>query len=186
MIVIGLILEDLGTVDFFFFFFPFPQKGEIILSSNVKFSAGSDGSLYVVSPGGEETGEYVCTATNAAGYATRKVQLTVYGMCELKSNTMASSFSLHCILLQVVKPTQGRCELGYPQCKQDLNWSLISALGFVLDHWICIVGNFTNGWYWKAYPSAVTILLKPPDTCSPWVHGLRSWADHNFIFCGSE
>ncbi|XP_009996158.1 PREDICTED: hemicentin-1 [Chaetura pelagica] len=54
------------------------KKGEVILPSNVKFSAGSDGSLYVVSPGGEETGEYVCTATNAAGYATRKVQLTVY------------------------------------------------------------------------------------------------------------
>ncbi|XP_008936946.1 PREDICTED: hemicentin-1-like, partial [Merops nubicus] len=54
------------------------KKGEVILPSSEKFSAGSDGSLYVVSPGGEETGEYVCTATNAAGYATRKVQLTVY------------------------------------------------------------------------------------------------------------
>uniref|UniRef100_A0A8C5X6K5 Hemicentin-1 n=1 Tax=Malurus cyaneus samueli TaxID=2593467 RepID=A0A8C5X6K5_9PASS len=54
------------------------KKGEVILPSNVRFSAGSDGSLSVVSPGGEETGEYVCTATNAAGYATRKVQLTVY------------------------------------------------------------------------------------------------------------
>uniref|UniRef100_A0A8C8RV15 Hemicentin-1 n=1 Tax=Pelusios castaneus TaxID=367368 RepID=A0A8C8RV15_9SAUR len=54
------------------------KKGELIPPSNKKFSAGSDGSLYVVSPGGEETGEYTCTATNAAGYATRKVQLTVY------------------------------------------------------------------------------------------------------------
>ncbi|NXU50379.1 HMCN1 protein, partial [Turnix velox] len=54
------------------------SKKEVILSSDEKFSAGSDGSLQVVSPGGEETGEYVCTATNAAGYATRKVQLTVY------------------------------------------------------------------------------------------------------------
>uniref|UniRef100_A0A8C3N479 Hemicentin-1 n=1 Tax=Geospiza parvula TaxID=87175 RepID=A0A8C3N479_GEOPR len=54
------------------------KKGEVILPSNVRFSAGLDGSLYVVSPGGEESGEYVCTATNAAGYATRKVQLTVY------------------------------------------------------------------------------------------------------------
>uniref|UniRef100_A0A8C3J6R6 Hemicentin-1 n=1 Tax=Calidris pygmaea TaxID=425635 RepID=A0A8C3J6R6_9CHAR len=54
------------------------SKKDVILSSSVKFSAGSDGSLQVVSPGGEETGEYVCTATNAAGYATRKVQLTVY------------------------------------------------------------------------------------------------------------
>ncbi|NXX95340.1 HMCN1 protein, partial [Centropus bengalensis] len=54
------------------------KKGEVILPSNVRFSSGSDGSLYVVSPGGDETGEYVCTATNAAGYATRKVQLTIY------------------------------------------------------------------------------------------------------------
>ncbi|XP_036128071.1 hemicentin-1 [Molossus molossus] len=54
------------------------KKGELISTSNAKFSAGADGSLYVVSPGGEESGEYVCTATNAAGYAKRKVQLTVY------------------------------------------------------------------------------------------------------------
>ncbi|XP_069890339.1 hemicentin-1 [Dipodomys merriami] len=54
------------------------KKGELISSGDAKFSAGADGSLYVVSPGGEESGEYVCTATNAAGYAKRKVQLTVY------------------------------------------------------------------------------------------------------------
>uniref|UniRef100_A0A8C6YIL3 Hemicentin 1 n=1 Tax=Nothoprocta perdicaria TaxID=30464 RepID=A0A8C6YIL3_NOTPE len=54
------------------------KKGEQILASDMRFSAGSDGSLYVASPGGEEAGEYVCTATNAAGFATRKVQLTVY------------------------------------------------------------------------------------------------------------
>uniref|UniRef100_A0A8D0P2M9 Hemicentin-1 n=1 Tax=Sus scrofa TaxID=9823 RepID=A0A8D0P2M9_PIG len=45
---------------------------------SAKFSAGADGSLYLVSPGGEESGEYTCTATNAAGSAKRKVQLTVY------------------------------------------------------------------------------------------------------------
>ncbi|KAM9212162.1 hemicentin-1 [Dugong dugon] len=54
------------------------KKGELISTSSAKFSAAADGSLYVVSPGGEESGEYVCTATNAAGYAKRKVQLTVY------------------------------------------------------------------------------------------------------------
>eukprot|EP00071_Canis_lupus_P006937 XP_005622503.1 hemicentin-1 isoform X3 [Canis lupus familiaris] len=54
------------------------KKGELISTSSAKFSAGADGSLYVASPGGEESGEYVCTATNAAGYAKRKVQLTVY------------------------------------------------------------------------------------------------------------
>uniref|UniRef100_A0A8C6QPP1 Hemicentin-1 n=1 Tax=Nannospalax galili TaxID=1026970 RepID=A0A8C6QPP1_NANGA len=54
------------------------KKGELISTGSAKFLAGADGSLYVVSPGGEESGEYVCTATNAAGYAKRKVQLTVY------------------------------------------------------------------------------------------------------------
>ncbi|XP_011246353.1 hemicentin-1 isoform X3 [Mus musculus] len=54
------------------------KKGELISTSSAKFSAGADGSLYVVSPGSEESGEYICTATNAAGYAKRKVQLTVY------------------------------------------------------------------------------------------------------------
>uniref|UniRef100_A0A803Y2N3 Ig-like domain-containing protein n=1 Tax=Meleagris gallopavo TaxID=9103 RepID=A0A803Y2N3_MELGA len=42
---------------------------------NGKFSTGSDGSLYVVSPEGGETGEYVCTATNAAGYYTYSLEL---------------------------------------------------------------------------------------------------------------
>lgn len=55
------------------------KKGELISMDNAKFSAGADGSLYVVSPGSKESGEYICTATNAAGYAKRKVQLTVYG-----------------------------------------------------------------------------------------------------------
>ncbi|XP_047609819.1 hemicentin-1 isoform X2 [Phacochoerus africanus] len=54
------------------------KKGELISMSSAKFSAGADGSLYLVSPGGEESGEYTCTATNAAGSAKRKVQLTVY------------------------------------------------------------------------------------------------------------
>ncbi|KAM4812745.1 hemicentin-1 [Urocitellus parryii] len=54
------------------------KKGELISAGSAKFSAGADGSLYVVSPSGEESGEYICTATNAAGYAKRKVQLTVY------------------------------------------------------------------------------------------------------------
>lgn len=43
------------------------------------FSLDSDGSLLITSPSGNETGEFICTATNAAGYASRKVQLIVYG-----------------------------------------------------------------------------------------------------------
>lgn len=57
----------------------FPQRGELLDLSGSVFSLGEDGSLYIVSPSGEESGEFVCTATNAAGYSSRKVQLTVYG-----------------------------------------------------------------------------------------------------------
>lgn len=47
--------------------------------SGIAFSLDEDGSLHIFSPSGEESGEFVCTATNAAGYSSRKVQLTVYG-----------------------------------------------------------------------------------------------------------
>ncbi|KAK0141476.1 Hemicentin-1 [Merluccius polli] len=42
------------------------------------FSLDPDGSLRIASPSGRETGEFVCTATNVAGFSIRKVQLTVY------------------------------------------------------------------------------------------------------------
>ncbi|KAM4548643.1 hemicentin-1 isoform 1-T1 [Odontesthes bonariensis] len=54
-------------------------KGGVLLNlGGPAFSLDSDGSLLITSPSGNETGEFVCTATNAAGYASRKVQLTVY------------------------------------------------------------------------------------------------------------
>ena len=43
------------------------------------FSLDPDGGLRIPSPSGGETGEFVCTASNAAGSSSRKVQLTVYG-----------------------------------------------------------------------------------------------------------
>ncbi|XP_039591708.1 hemicentin-1 isoform X2 [Polypterus senegalus] len=54
------------------------KKGELIDLSGRAFSLNPDGSLFIVSPTGNETGEFVCTATNAAGYTSKKVQLTVY------------------------------------------------------------------------------------------------------------
>ncbi|KAL2089466.1 hypothetical protein ACEWY4_014154 [Coilia grayii] len=54
------------------------KRGELLDVSGAAFSLREDGSLYIVSPGGNETGEFLCTATNAAGHASRKVQLTVY------------------------------------------------------------------------------------------------------------
>ncbi|XP_023810079.1 hemicentin-1 isoform X2 [Oryzias latipes] len=42
------------------------------------FSLDPDGNLLINSPSGNETGEFTCTASNAAGSASRKVQLTVY------------------------------------------------------------------------------------------------------------
>ncbi|XP_033885551.3 hemicentin-1-like isoform X1 [Acipenser ruthenus] len=54
------------------------KKGQLIDLSGSSFSLVPDGSLHIASPTGEETGEFLCTATNAAGYTSRKVQLTVY------------------------------------------------------------------------------------------------------------
>ncbi|XP_029939526.1 hemicentin-1, partial [Salarias fasciatus] len=62
---------------------PIPQitwtkGGELLDLGGPAFSLDSDGSLIISSPSGNETGEFVCTASNAAGHASRKVQLTVY------------------------------------------------------------------------------------------------------------
>eukprot|EP00079_Xenopus_tropicalis_P024320 XP_012816895.1 PREDICTED: hemicentin-1 [Xenopus tropicalis] len=54
------------------------KKGEIVVPNNDTIIAESDGTLLLSSPGGEDSGEYSCSAINAAGYAARKVQLTVY------------------------------------------------------------------------------------------------------------
>ncbi|XP_068563703.1 hemicentin-1 [Cebidichthys violaceus] len=54
------------------------KGGELMYLGGPAFSLDSDGSLLITSPTGNETGEFICTATNAAGYASRKVQLTVY------------------------------------------------------------------------------------------------------------
>ncbi|XP_035384811.1 hemicentin-1 isoform X2 [Electrophorus electricus] len=54
------------------------KRGEVLDISSGVFSLNEDGSLHITSPGGDETGEFVCTATSAAGYSSRKVQLTVY------------------------------------------------------------------------------------------------------------
>ncbi|MBN3302329.1 HMCN1 protein, partial [Amia calva] len=54
------------------------KKGELVDLSGSAFSLAQDGSLLIASPTGQESGEFVCTATNAAGYSSRKVQLTVY------------------------------------------------------------------------------------------------------------
>ncbi|KAK2908097.1 hemicentin-1 isoform X2 [Channa argus] len=54
------------------------KGGEQLYLGGPSFSLDSDGSLFITSPSGNETGEFICTATNAAGYISRKVQLTVY------------------------------------------------------------------------------------------------------------
>ncbi|XP_045905935.1 hemicentin-1 [Micropterus dolomieu] len=54
------------------------KGGEQLYLGGPAFSLDSDSSLLITSPSGNESGEFICTATNAAGYASRKVQLTVY------------------------------------------------------------------------------------------------------------
>lgn len=74
------------------------------------FSLNPDGSLLIISPSGNETGEFICTAANAAGHVSRKVQLTVYGKshhqlkaaCSLYRNTEAEcSISLQQIITEL-------------------------------------------------------------------------------------
>uniref|UniRef100_A0A8C2ZWU4 Hemicentin-1 n=1 Tax=Cyclopterus lumpus TaxID=8103 RepID=A0A8C2ZWU4_CYCLU len=55
-----------------------PSPVSLMYLGGPAFSLGSDGSLLITTPSGNETGEFICTATNAAGSASRKVQLTVY------------------------------------------------------------------------------------------------------------
>ncbi|XP_061594740.1 hemicentin-1 [Cololabis saira] len=54
------------------------KGGKLLNVGGPAFSVDTDGSLLITSPSGNETGEFVCTATNAAGSASRKVHLTVY------------------------------------------------------------------------------------------------------------
>ncbi|KAG5850585.1 hypothetical protein ANANG_G00084020 [Anguilla anguilla] len=54
------------------------QRGDLLDLSGQAFTLEQDGSLHIASPSGSESGEFVCTATNAAGYSTKKIQLTVY------------------------------------------------------------------------------------------------------------
>ncbi|XP_041648005.1 hemicentin-1 [Cheilinus undulatus] len=54
------------------------KGGELLYLGGPAFSLDSDGSLLIASSSGNETGEFICTATNPAGFASKKVQLTVY------------------------------------------------------------------------------------------------------------
>ncbi|KAM6962600.1 hemicentin-1 [Aplochiton taeniatus] len=54
------------------------KNGELLSLGGPSFSLGEGSSLLIASPSGDDTGEFICTATNAAGYSYRKVQLTVY------------------------------------------------------------------------------------------------------------
>uniref|UniRef100_A0AAV2L311 Ig-like domain-containing protein n=1 Tax=Knipowitschia caucasica TaxID=637954 RepID=A0AAV2L311_KNICA len=54
------------------------KGGALLHLGGPLFSLRSDGTLHIHSPTGNQSGEFLCAATNAAGSATRKVQLTVY------------------------------------------------------------------------------------------------------------
>lgn len=59
------------------------KGGEQLNLGGPAFILDSDGSLLITSPSGDESGDFICTATNAAGHASRKVKLTVYGKCQV-------------------------------------------------------------------------------------------------------
>lgn len=62
------------------------KGGEQLNLGGPAFFLDSDGSLLISSPSGDESGEFICTATNAAGHVSRKVHLTVYGKCQVDGN----------------------------------------------------------------------------------------------------
>ncbi|KAG7230562.1 hypothetical protein INR49_025278 [Caranx melampygus] len=77
------------------------KGGELLYLGGPDFSLDSDGSLRIASPSGNETGEFICTATNAAGYASRKVQLTVY--VRPRSNVGGAGASAEPVRMSVVE-----------------------------------------------------------------------------------
>ncbi|TDH08782.1 hypothetical protein EPR50_G00101320 [Perca flavescens] len=77
------------------------KGGELLYLGGPAFSLDSDGSLLITSPSGNETGEFICTATNAAGYASRKVQLTVY--VRPRSNVAGAGGSAKPMRLSVIE-----------------------------------------------------------------------------------
>lgn len=70
------------------------KGGEQLNLGGPAFLLDSDGSLLISSPSGNESGEFICTATNAAGHMSRKVQLTVYGKCQMDGR----KFEVFCIM----------------------------------------------------------------------------------------
>uniref|UniRef100_A0A3Q3ALP3 Hemicentin 1 n=1 Tax=Kryptolebias marmoratus TaxID=37003 RepID=A0A3Q3ALP3_KRYMA len=80
------------------------KGGELLNLGGLAFSLDSEGSLLITSPSGNETGEFVCTATNAAGYAVRKVQLTVYEPVRM-SVIEGEEIILPCEVHSVPRPT---------------------------------------------------------------------------------
>ncbi|XP_022603168.1 hemicentin-1 [Seriola dumerili] len=77
------------------------RGGKLLYLGGPAFSLDSDGSLRIASPSGNETGEFICTATNAAGYASRKVQLTVY--VRPRSNVGGAGVSAEPMRMSVVE-----------------------------------------------------------------------------------
>ncbi|XP_077463990.1 hemicentin-1 [Stigmatopora argus] len=77
------------------------KGGEHVYLGGPAFSLDSDGSLLIASPSGNETGEFLCTAANAAGHASRKNQLTVY--VRPRSNAGSSSDSSDSTRMSVIE-----------------------------------------------------------------------------------
>ncbi|XP_060933914.1 hemicentin-1 [Limanda limanda] len=77
------------------------KGGKLLYLGGPAFSLDSDGSLLIASPSGNETGEFICTGTNAAGSASRKVQLTVY--VRPRTNVDGAGFSAEPVRMSVIE-----------------------------------------------------------------------------------
>uniref|UniRef100_A0A8C1I856 Hemicentin 1 n=1 Tax=Cyprinus carpio TaxID=7962 RepID=A0A8C1I856_CYPCA len=143
------------------------SKVNLLDLSGSVFSLGEEGSLYIVSPSGEESGEFVCTATNAAGYSSRKPRLSGVGGTEMENNynkllemsvKVGDDVTLPCELenipppiitwakdKQLISPFSNRYQhIQLPSGSMRLTETRVTDSGMYLCVATNIAGNFTQ------------------------------------------